>query len=330
MKDRFITIRELANAAGVSIGTVSRALKNQPGLSEQTRNDVLRVANELGYDISRLRSSKPRRILFLYNRLHASLSANPFYSVVLNGVERACREANVSLSLLSVGAGDSVQNWIRRHEPNGLLCAGFFDGETLADIKSTELPTVLVDHFSARTYCVNDDNLQGARLITQHLIDQGYQRIAMISGPPTHNSVVLRQRGYRKALFDAGRLADPDLEVTLATDMPYEASAIAAMQRLLSLPTRPDAVFAYNDETALNALRACQQEGLSVPNDIAIAGYDDIEAAERSKPALTTVRVDKELLGSLAAQRLIDGELTFGEELLPVELVVRASTQRSH
>ena len=329
MTSKNVTVRDLAIAAGVSIGTVSRALKNQQGLSAQTRADVLRVAQELGYDVSKLRSGKPRRVLFLFNRAHTSLSANPFYSVVLQGVEQACREEHVSLSLLSMGVGDPVQSWVRRHEPDALLAVGYFDHELLSEIRQIDLPMVMVDHLSQHCFCVNDDNEQGAWLATRHLIDHGCSRIAMISGPATHHSVALRSRGYRRALFEAGRLADPDLDVTLDPALAYADAAMAAMNQLLALPKRPDAVFAYNDETALNAMQACIDAGLSIPGDIAFVGYDDIAAAARAQPTLSTVRVDKEDMGRQAAIHLILGNVGPGEELLPVELLVRESSARN-
>jgi len=328
LPEKKVTIRDIADAAGVSIGTVSRALKNQAGLSEQTRTVILRVAKKLGYDISKLRSGKPGRLIFVLNRNIGSLASNPFYSIVLQGVENACREEQVSLSLLSIGIGDPILARIRQHEPEAILVAGFFDAALLAKISSLKLPTVIADHFVPDCFCVNDDNLQGAWLATRHLIEQGYQRIAMISGPMTHHSVALRSRGYRKALFEAGRLADPNLEVTLDANLPYAESAVAAMNRLLALPQRPDAVFAYNDETALNAMQACRDAGLSIPEDIAFVGYDDIASASTSRPSLTTIRVDKEALGYQAAKHLIAGEVSPGEELLPVELQVRQSSQR--
>lgn len=324
-----ITLRDLAAAVGVSVGTVSRALKNQPGLSEHTRDEVLRKAQELGYDVMRLRGGKPKRILFLLNRYHASLSDNPFYSVVLHGVEEVCREENVSLSLLSVGAGDPISSWIRRHEPDALIAAGYFDNETLADFRAAELPMVLVDHFSSDAFCVNDDNLRGAWLATNHLIEQGCEHVAMICGPESHHSIRLRSRGYRKALFDAGRLADPDMEVVLDPSMDYASAAAEAMQRLMNLENPPDAVFAYNDATAMYAMEYCLSKGMVLPNDMLFVGYDDIAASSRFRPSLTTVRVDKEELGRSAAQRLIQNEHLPGEVLLPVELIVRESSKRT-
>jgi len=318
-----VTIRGLAQAANVSIGTVSRALKGQPGLSEQTRAQVLRVAQQMGYDMGKLRAGKPRRILFLYSRQLSSLATNHFYSIVLHGAESACRDAGVSLSLLSVGAGDDLAVLVRRHEAEALIGAGHFEPDTVDAMRTCDLPLVLVDHFHPSVRCVNDDNLHGALLATRHLLEGGARRLAMILGPMSHHSVALRAKGFRRALFEAGRLADPELEVTLDMTLPYEQAGQLAMHQLLSLPHRPDAVFAYNDETALNAMATCEEAGLRVR----FVGYDDIAAAARSRPSLSTVRVDKEALGREAVQCLLEGRVDAGNTLLPIELLVRESSQ---
>lgn len=323
-----ITIRDLALAADVSIGTVSRALKNQPGLSEETRADVLSVARKLGYDVSKLRGGKPRRILFLFNRVHASLAANQFYSVVLQGAESACRESDVSLILLSVGAGDDLARQVRRHEPDAMLTVGYFDAEMMSAMRRLELPLVVADHFDPGLHCINDDNLQGAMLATRHLLEGGARRPAMIVGPLSHYSVALRAKGFRRALFEAGRLADPDLEVSLDVLLPYDVGGREAMKKLLALPEPPDAVFAYNDQTALNAMEACAEAGIDVPGKIAFIGYDDIAAAANNRIPLSTIHVDKEELGRRAVNRLIAGDIAPGEELLPVDLVVRETSRR--
>ena len=327
MPGKNVTIRSLARAAKVSIGTVSRALKGQPGLSEQTRAEVLRVAQQMGYDMGKLRAGKPRRILFVYSRQLSSLATNHFYSVVLHGVEGACRDAGLSLSLLSVGGGDDLAALVRRHEAEGLIATGHFEPDTIAALRACDLPLVLVDHFHASVRCVNDDNLHGALLATRHLLEGDARRAAMIVGPLSHHSVALRAKGFRRALFEAGRLADPELEVTLDMTLPYDEAARLAMRQLLALPQRPDAVFAYNDETALNAMAACEEAGLRIPDDIRFVGYDDIAAAARSRPSLSTVRVDKEALGREAVQRVLEGRVEEGDTLLPVELLVRESSR---
>ena len=323
---RGVTIRELAQAAGVSIGTVSRALKGQPGLSEQTRAQVMEVAQQLGYDTAKLRTGKPRRMLFLYSRHMGSLASNPFYSYVLHGAETACREAGVPLSLMSVVAGDDVAGQVRRHEADALLGAGYMDPEVMEAIRQCDLPLVLVDHFHPGVRSINDDNLLGGWLATKHLLDGGAQRVAAIFGPLAHYSTSLRAKGFRRALFEAGRLFDPDYEVTLDPALDYRDAGRDAMRRLLAWPAPPEAVFAYNDSTAMHAIEYCHEQGLRVPEDVRFIGYDDIEAAARFKPPLSTVKMDKEALGQLAARALIEGDIEPNDAWLPVELVVRESS----
>lgn len=323
---RSVTIRELAQAAGVSIGTVSRALKGQPGLSEQTRSQVLAVAQQMGYDTAKLRTAKPRRVLFLYRRNLGSLLSNDFYSVVLHGAEVACREAGVPLSLMSVAASDDIVAQVRRHESDALLGAGYFDPELMEAILKCELPLVLVDHFYPGVRSINDDNLTGAWMATNHLLEGGAQRVAAIFGPLEHHSVALRAKGFRRALFEAGRLFDPDYEQTLDPTMDYRDAGRKAMSLLLELPEVPDAVFAYNDSTALHAIELCREHGLRVPEDIRFIGYDDIALSSHSKPPLSTVKVDNEALGHIAARVLIEGEAAQAD-LLPVELVIRESSR---
>jgi DNA-binding LacI/PurR family transcriptional regulator len=327
---RPVTVRDVAEAAGVSIGTVSRALKNQPGLSATTRAEVLRVAAALSYDMGKLRGSKPRRIVLAYHRQMGPAWSNPFYSQVLHGVEQACHAEQVSLSLMSVTPGEDTAPALRRHEPDAIIVAGFVPPDVLGELREADLPLALIDHFHSDCYSVNDDNLHGSLLATRHLIEQGCQHVAMLVGP-AHHSVNLRVKGYRKALFEARRLADPDHEVALQNldTVSYETAARTAMASLLALPQRPDAVFAYNDTVALHAMALCQERGLRVPEDIAFAGYDDIDDAGRHRPALTTVRVDKVALGHKAAMALIQGQVSPRDDLLPIELVVRESSLKS-
>ncbi len=327
MNKRNITIREVAVAAGVSIGTVSRALKGQSGLSEATRAKVIEVAGSLGYDYDKLREKRPRRILFLYRRAIGSLASNVFYSHVLHGAESCCRDAGVLVSLMSVGTGDDLVAQIHKHEPDALLAAGYFDDEPMDLIRQSAVPWVLVDHLVPGVHCFNADNQHGAWLATRHLLDGGAKRVAAIFGPLTHHSVALRAKGFRRALFEAQVLADPDLEVSLDPALAYADAGREAMRQLLALPQRPDAVFAYSDRTALSAIEACSAAGLRVPEDIRIVGYDDIEAAATNKPPLSTVRVDKEALGYAAARALIDGRLEPGNQLFEVSLIVRESSR---
>jgi len=223
-------------------------------------------------------------------------------------------------------AGDDIAGQVRRHEADALLGAGYFDPEAMDGIRRCELPLVLVDHFFPGVRCINDDNQLGAWLATRHLLEGNPRRIAAIFGPLAHYSTSLRAKGFRRALFEAGRLFDPDYEVTLDPALEYRDAGRDAMRRLLELPEPPDAVFAYNDSTALLGMEVCQEHGLRVPEDIRFIGYDDIEEASHSKPPLSTVKMDKEALGMMAARALIEGDVEPNDAALPVELVVRESS----
>jgi DNA-binding LacI/PurR family transcriptional regulator len=321
-----VTIRDIADKAGVSIGTVSRALKNQRGLSDETRRLVRRVARELGYDQARLRGGKGQRLVFLLHRQHSSFAVNPFFSYVLHGVEEACREFGIVPTLLATGPADPVRDQLRLHEPDALLVGGYFEAEVLNLLAELELPMALIDYWMPGMPSVNPDNVQGGHLATSHLLGLGRRRVAYIAGSLAHFSIREREQGYRRALFEAGVLADPDLEVVAPPGLDTDAGAAVAMRQLLRLPKRPDAVFAYNDSAALAVLRVCQEVGLRVPQDMAIVGFDDIPAAAHASTPLTTLRVDKEALGRTGVDLVMRGPELPRENTVPVELVVRQST----
>lgn len=321
-----VTVRDIALEAGVSIGTVSRALKNQRGLSDETRRHVREVARRLGYPLQRLRGGRLKRLVFLVHRHHSSFSQNPFFAQVMHGVEEACRDAGIVPTLLTAGPADPLRQWLRLHEPDALLAAGFFETEVIDVLRAMELPLALVDLWQPGCRTVNPDNLQGGFDATRHLLALGHRRIAFLAGPLAHFSIRERERGYRRALFEAGVLADPDLEAVAPPGLDTTAGAEAAMRQLLKLRQPPEAVFAYNDAAALAAMRVCLAAGLRVPQDIAFVGFDDVPGAAQGSIGLTTLRVDKSALGRTGVELLLHGESMPQEQVLPVELVVREST----
>ena len=321
-----VTVRDIANAAGVSVGTVSRALKNQRGLSDETRRHVRQVAADLGYDLSRLRSGKAPRLVFLIHRHHSNFAVNPFFAEVMHGVEEGCRQFGVAPTLLSARQGDAVGKLLKLHEPDALLVAGYFEDEVLAQLTDLGLPLVLVDGWIPGCAAVNPDNTGGGYQATRHLLDLGRQRIAYIAGSLAHFSIRERSRGYRRALFEAGVLADPDLEALAPPGLDDAEGAAAAMRTLLRRRLRPDAVFAYNDSAALAAMRVCLGAGLRIPEDIAFVGFDDIPAARYGAIPLTTLRVDTQELGRTGVEMLVGGGAMPQEMVMGVELMVRESS----
>jgi len=326
-----VTIRDIARATNYSIGTVSRALKNQDGLTDATRARICAVARELGYDFGKLRLGDIRRIAFLLHRQHNTQSASPFYLPVLHGAEDACRKRGIALSFVVVGPAEPLLDLVRLHQPDALLCAGFFEPELLGALRDAGKPLVLLDARLPGYLSVNPDHGLGGYLATRHLLDLGRRRIAMLTGPLAHHSILERYRGFRKALFEAGMLADPALEVQLPSIGNAQDNVRHAVDALLARDARPDALFCYNDSTALTAMRHCQARALKVPQDIAIVGFDDISAAAGATPPLSSIRIDKDALGRMGVEALLEKPTAPApdqllEQTLAVQLVARASS----
>ena len=322
-----VTIRDLAEATGFSVGTISRALKNQTGLTEATRALVFDAAQEMGYDLSKLKHGRIRRIAFLLHRQHNNLSSSPFYSIVLHGAEAACRRAGIAMSFVAVGPAEPLMEQIRVHQPDAIVCAGFFETELLQAIRTSGKPMVLIDMHLPGYTSINPNHRLGGYLATQHLISTGRKRIAMLSGPHAHYSIQERVHGFRKALFDSKILANPEYEIAIPHQAEEEKMVRQAVTNLLSMPESPDALFCYNDNTALTAMATCLDKGLKIPEDIAIVGFDDIRAAAKAHPPLSSIAVDKEGLGAEGVAMLLrSAQQESQETTLAVQLIVRSSS----
>ena len=322
-----VTIRDIAKATNYSIGTVSRALKNQDGLTEKTRARIRTVARELGYDFGKLRQGELRRVAFLLHRQHDTQSASPFYLPVLHGAEEACRRHGIALSFVVVGPAEPVLELVRVHQPDALLCAGFFEAELLDALRETGKPLVLLDMRLPGYRSVNPDHQLGGYLATRHLVRLGRKRIAMLCGSLAHHSIHERSRGFRKALFEARMLADPELELQLPRVGDPLENVRRAVDAMLALAKPPDALFCYNDSTALAAMQHCLERGLKIPHDLAIVGFDDIGAAAAAIPPLSSIAIDKEALGAMGIALLLEkNPVLDADRTLSVRLVVRESS----
>lgn len=321
-----ISLRALAQAAGVSIGTASRALKHQAGVSEQIRQHVQQLASELGYDVSRLQREPIRKILFLLHAQHTTADATPFYAEVEHGARQACLAKGIDLQSFSINANSSIRRQLLQQEADAVLCVGFIEPETLAVVQALGKPTTLIDASAPHLASVNPDNQAGTRLMTAQLIAQGRQHIAFLSGSLAHHSIRLRERGYREALFQAGRLADPALEALIPAGLDLESGTRLALNELMNLPQVPDAIIAFNDACALIVQAECQARGMKLPDDMLIAGFDNIAAAEAAQ--LSTVAVDKAALGAAGVAQLL--ALAEHQDVIdtlhPVKLILRGST----
>lgn len=321
-----VSLADIAARERISVGSVSRALRSAEGVSPGTRERVLRAAEELGYDLSNLHPTQITRLIVLIHRGDNALSSNLFYASVLHGAEVACRARKLAMMYRTVGPDDDLGALVVEQQIDGLLCVGYFEDELLSDLRATGKPAVLVDHAALDLPSVNSDNFGGAYQATRHLLHLGRKRVAFIGGQLEHFSINERRRGYQSALFDACVAYDPSLDVTRQPPE-LESGTGAAMQALLALPQPPDAVFAFNDATAAAAMEVCQAAGLSIPGDVAFAGFDDVQTAVHFRPPLTTVRVDREVLGARGVELLLNiQERPAAQVLVPTKLVIRASS----
>jgi LacI family transcriptional regulator len=329
-----VTIREIADLAGVSIATVSRVVNGRGDVAPETRELVQRIVRERGYMTNRSARGLSRGRTGLIGATVPML--HPLYfSYLLSGAAEALYEQDMRLVLCpTMHEHDREVSLLER------LMHGTTDGAViiLPEESSDELEQLLnhgyrfvvVDPLlplNARIPAVSAANAAGATQAMQHLLELGHRRIAAVTGPRGGKASVDRRRGYYAALAEAGIAPDPELEVEGDFRIPSGAELTA---RLLDLPEPPTAVFAFNDNMAIGALRAARARGIRVPEELSVVGFDDLEEAEIVTPALTTVRQPLAEMGRIAVSlllRLLEGQRL---EALHVELatrlVVRGST----
>jgi LacI family transcriptional regulator, galactose operon repressor len=342
MSGERVTISEIARLSGVSTGTVSGALNGYADVNADTRERIVRLAQELDYTpTAAARSLVTQRshvigVVLDTGEGHPDLQ-HPFFHEVMVGLKNGLGASGFDLLLFASerpGNGYGPHSYLKRcrhHNVDGVVIMGVDpEDPELGRVARSELPTVGVDVALAgpsTTYVISD-NAAGAADAVEHLAELGHRRIATITGLLETRPAVDRLRGYRNALRRHG-LAYRDEYVAYGDY--YHESGRREMARLLSLDEPPTAVFAASDMMALGAIRAAAEAGLSVPGDISVVGFDDMQLADHMNPPLTTVRQDKPGLGAAAGAALIrliarEPAPPDGAAALPVELIVRGST----
>jgi DNA-binding LacI/PurR family transcriptional regulator len=328
------TLEVVAARAGVSRATASRVLRGAHNVSAQARSAVLAAAGELSYAPNlAARALVTRRsdsVAFLVAESEERLFADPYFLTMLRGAQAETAAAGLQLVFAVVSSHSDAEQFERYasggHVDGVLLISLHGDDRLPQRLEAAGVPTVLNGRpiSGSRTlYYVDSDNVAGGRAATEVLLARGARHVATITGPLDMAVGRDRLTGYRGAMRAAGR-AVPDRFITTG-DFSI-AGGEAAMKRLLRARPRVDAVFAASDLTALGAMRAITESGLSVPDDIAVVGFDDIPEATRAQPALTTVRQPIEEVARAMARTLlrrIQGTDTTRVTVLPVELVPR-------
>jgi DNA-binding LacI/PurR family transcriptional regulator len=304
-----ITIRELADAAGVSIATVSRVLNNKPHpVGEETRRRILLLADELGYRPNlaarSLRTERSSTIGIITDNIDS-----PHTTMMIRGIQDRVKEEGYICVVISA-------DWDPQNEREAIhdLASRAIDGIIFAEtwhrsaneiLALSSKPFVFVHRQfpSEHPYSVTPDEVYGARLATGHLLGLGHRRIGYINGPVEFYASADRLQGYQDELIAHGIACDRAL---VARGDWQVASGYAAMVELLAANPPPTAVFAGNDLMAAGAMYAIFDAGLQVPQDVAVVGYDNREIARIFRPSMTTVVLPLYGMGQASAQILLD------------------------
>ena len=329
-----IRLEDLAEIAGVSIATVSRALNDSPAVNEQTKREIWNLARKNGYN---LRPTMPTSL----DRAAATISIiipppqgregwllDPFFQELIGSVGEAARERKCDL-LISHAAPqnyDDLSRLLELNQSEGVIILGqSFLHERLNRLvgHSTRF-VVWGGELPGQRYCsVGTDNVRGGKRATAHLARLGRKNIAFF-GDTEAPEIGQRYDGYRLALEAAGLPFEP----ALVSPAHFKIeSAEAAVDALVSSRTKFDAIFASSDMIALGAIRALQRHGISVPGEVSVVGYDDVQLARYNRPALTTIRQDLSKAGSLMVAKLLNASSPqdMVSERLPTDLIMRES-----
>lgn len=339
-----LTLEDIAKQAGVSRSTVSRVVNDDPHVKEIVRKRVQEVIIATGYHphaaARSLASHRSWMIGLVLPRTVSSIFTDPYFPRLIQGIAQACNQHNYTLVFFLVETKEDERRIFPRISSRGLLDGIVLQtaeaGDKLIDrLVQFDFPMVV----AGRPFNPNDisyidvDNVQAAQIAVSHLIELGYKRIGTITGRMNGTPGIDRLEGYRKAILKQGWMVDENL---IAEGEFTEESGYAAMKQLLVF--KPDAVFAASDVMALGAMRAIQDAGLSVPQDVAMIGFDDLPVATQADIKLTTIRQPIVQFGARAVETLIDlienGSKPSRRIIMDTELVVRdtcgASQKNGH
>lgn len=314
-----VTIVDIAHRAKVAPSTVSRALSGKGRISPATRDRILRIAQELGYEGA---TALQKAIGILYNRRLRYLIGDNFYGTIMESVELAFRQWGYRVFFASFDERDSLAELFGQDAHDGcIVVGGDTTPDTIAPLEAAGTPVVLVDNEfpDHPTPAVVTANVEGSRALTRHLLSLGHKDIAYIAGPVSHVSLRQRIEGFRQVMDEAG-LEVPDASIVALPDghFGFETGVTGFHELWVRRGLRPTAVMCSNDLVALGVLQACHDLGLHVPGDISVAGFDDV--IQNARPPLTTMKIHCSQMGTQAARLLYD--LIRREQSVPIKVVV--------
>ncbi|MBV7408411.1 LacI family DNA-binding transcriptional regulator [Maritimibacter sp. DP1N21-5] len=329
MDRKVATIQDVARVAGVSTATVSRTLSKPSVVSTTTRDAVLSAIEATGYRpntmASNLRRQRAGSVIALVPNL-----ANPFFSQIFAGLSSVLTEAGFGLLVADTQTGSDPDERLSHYLTSGMADGlVVFDGTLSPEVLARgQRPPVLMacEWMDGGLPSLTVDNVAGARMAVDHLVAQGHRRIGHIGGPEGNVLSLARVQGYRAAMTKAGLAVRDDW--IFEGDFSMDSGAQAGRD-WLRRGDRPTALFCASDEMAVGFVGAVHRAGLSVPRDVSVIGFDNIEVVQHLSPALTTIRQPRHLIGARAAEMLLDmitmGSLSGPSEKIPLEFIERDS-----
>jgi LacI family transcriptional regulator len=326
------TIGDVAKLAGLSRATVSRVLNNHPYVSEEKKRLVHEAMDQLGYVpnsiAQRLRTQTMETVAVLVSRI-----SNPFFSKMVEVMENIATENNFQLIVCQTGSNKSRElvylDWLKTKQVGGVILASSQnDWDKIKDYKEFG-PIMFCNEFplEAEAPIVRLDQFKGGYLGTKHLIEKGYREIAYCSGDRTSTNMNDRKRGFDHALKEYG--------LTMPEDWWFEGTldiedGRRVLRKIVTLKKRPSAVFTGSDEVAAGIINEAKKNGLNVPKDLAVVGFDDQPIAELTDPQITTIHQPTEEIGEKSMSLMIDflkGVKKPKQQIieLPLHLVERGS-----
>ncbi|KAA8999759.1 LacI family transcriptional regulator [Paenibacillus spiritus] len=333
-----ITIYDIAKRTGLSPTTVSKVFNNYTDVSAKTRTRILEAAKEMGYlpnaNARSLATKRSWTLGVLFTESSGLGLRHPFFGGVIENFKASAEAKGYDLMFISRDIGGNNGTYLEHCRFRGIdgVVVIYADPNQpeVAELLASDIPCVLLDFNRANVATICSDNVGGSEQAVRYLYELGHRTIAHLSGG--RDTFAGRQRllGYERMLEELG-LSGREEWISDSGDFFSIQGGYEAMTRLLKQPELPTAVLAAGDNLAIGALRAIREHGLSVPGDISVVGFDDIESAELVTPPLTTVRQNMREIGGRAAQMLIgliEGVAGAEAVVLPVELVIRESCRK--
>ena len=303
------TIKQIAKLANVSIATVSRALSGDEKVTSETKQLVLNAARELNYRPNILARNFVKGKSNIVGLILPDIS-DEFFSEIIRGVDETSYDHGYYTMVISSHKNRSLVESVHTLMSNGLvggfiILIPFMDQKIEAALMHERVPFVIIsgDNNAGEFDTVTTNNYQSAFMMVEFLVGKGYKKIAHISGPEDNNDALLRKKGF----LDACSKHKIEIRNNWLLDGNFTMeSGELAINKILNEDDKPEVIFAANDMMALGCYNAIQSRGLKIPDDIAITGFDDILISKYANPSLTTVKVNTDRIGKLAAERLIE------------------------